>query len=173
MQKIDIAKLGRSVGLKGELKIYLLTDFPEQFKRGSKFKVDDKELIVEYYSPKRGVIKFRGIDEQLEAKKLTNKIITSTIEETKKNCQLNKDEFFWFDVIGCEVFENGKKIGKIKEIQRLPSSDYIIIETAKELIKDKKAKSFMLPFIDKFIEDVDIESKKIFVKDALDILDAS
>ena len=86
MQKVEVAKLGRAVGLKGELKLHLLSDFPEQFKKGAKFKIDDKELVVEYYNPKRGVIKFLGINSPEDARKLTNKIIYSTIEETKATC---------------------------------------------------------------------------------------
>ncbi|WP_187647874.1 ribosome maturation factor RimM [Nitrosophilus labii] len=173
MQKVDVAKLGRSVGLKGEMKLHLISDFPEQFKKGAKFKIADKELIIEYYNPNRGIIKFLGINTPEDAKKLTNKIITSSVEDTRKSCKLEEGEYFWFDIIGCEVFENGQRVGIVKDIQRLPSSDYLLVNTDDELIKSGKAKNFMIPFIDRFIEDVDIKSKRVDVKEALDILDAS
>ena len=171
MQKVNVAKLGRAVGLKGEMKIYLLSDFPEQLKKGAKFSINDKELVVEYFDLKRDVIKFVGINTPEEAKKLTNKILTTTIEETKNSCELKENEYFWFDVIGCEVFEDGKKLGIIKDIYRYPQSDYLFILTNKDL--KERPKSFLIPFIDKFIKDVDIEAKKIEVVGGQDILDAS
>lgn len=173
MQKVEVAKLGRAVGLKGELKLHLLSDFPEQFKKGAKFKIDDKELVVEYYNPKRGVIKFLGINSPEDARKLTNKIIYSTIEETKATCELNEGEYFWFDIIGCEILEDGIKLGIVEEIQRLPSSDYLIIRTDDSLVERGKAKTFMIPYIDKFIKDVNIDQKKIEVKEGLAILESS
>ena len=171
MQKVDVAKLGRAVGLKGEMKIYLLSDFPEQLKKGAKFSINDRELIVEYFDSKRDVIKFVGINLPEEAKKLTNKILTTTIEETKNSCELKENEYFWFDVIGCEVFEDGKKLGIIKDIYRYPQSDYLFILTNKDL--KERPKRFLIPFIDKFIKDVDIEAKKIEVVGGEGILDAS
>jgi len=171
LQKVDVAKLGRAIGLKGEIKIYLLSDFPEQLKKGAKFSINDRELIVEYFDLKRDVVKFVGINTPEDAKKLTNKILTTTIEKTKNFCELKENEYFWFDVIGCEVFEDGKKLGIIKDIYRYPQSDYLFILTNKDL-KDKP-KSFLIPFIDKFIKDVNIEVKKIEVVNGEDILDAS
>lgn len=173
MQKVEVAKLGRSIGLKGEMKLHLLSDFPEQFKKGAKFKIGDIELIVEYYNPKRGVVKFLGINTPEEAKKLTNKVITSTIEDTRKSCELKEDEYFWFDIIGCELIEDGKKLGVVIDIQRYPSSDYLLVKTDEELVNLGKAKTFLIPYIDKFIKNVKIDDKKIEVKEALDILEAS
>ena len=173
MQKVEVAKLGRAVGLKGEMKLHLLSDFPEQFKKGAKFKIDDKELVVEYYNPKRGVIKFLGINTLEDAKKLTNKIIYSSIEETRKSCELKEDEYFWFDIIGCEVIEEGNRLGVVIDIQRFPSADYLFIKTDDELIKKGKAKSFLIPYMDKFIKDVNVNEKKIEVKEGFDILESS
>lgn len=173
MQKVDVAKLGRAVGLKGEMKIHLLSDFPEQFKKGARFRAADNDFIVEYYDAKRGVIKFLGINTPEDAKKFTNMIISTTIEETKKSCQLNEGEYFWFDIIGCEIEEDGEKLGIVKDIYRYPSSDYLFVLTDEKLLKKGKPKNFLLPFIEKFIKDVDIDKKKIIADGAKDILDAS
>ncbi|WP_281952035.1 ribosome maturation factor RimM [Nitrosophilus kaiyonis] len=170
---MEVAKLGRAVGLKGEMRLHLLSDFPEQFKKGAKFTIDNKELIVEYYNPKRGIIKFVGINSPEEARKLTNKIIYSSIEETRESCKLNEGEYFWFDIIGCEVLEDATLLGKVVDIQRLPSADYLLIKTDESLVEKGKAKSFLIPYIDKFIKDVNIDEKKIEVKEGLDILESS
>ncbi len=173
MKKITVARLGRSVGLRGDMRFHLLSDFPEQFQPGATFESDRGPLVIESYNPKRGTIKFQGIDTPEEAKKYTNAYLYSDIESTKRSFELGEDEYFWFDILGCGVFENGEKLGTVKEIQRLPSSDYLVVETDGALIDQNYAKSFLVPFIDRFIRDVDIDSKTITTTGAKEILEAS
>ena len=173
MEKITVARLGRSVGLRGDMRFHLLTDFPEQFKPGTTFESDRGPLVIEYYNPKRGIIKFKGIDTPEEAKKYTNAYLYSDIESTKNSFQLQENEYFWFDILDSAIYENGEKLGIVKDIQRLPSSDYLLVETDEKLKKQNFAKSFLIPFIDRFIQDVDIDNKKISVTGAKEILEAS
>ena len=172
--KVYVAKLGRAVGLKGQQKIIIESDFPEQFKKNSKFLTNkNQELIVESYNPNSDTIKFAGIDSVEEAKKLTNKELFTTAEQSKINCQLEKNQFFWFDIIGCDIVQNKELLGKVIDVQRLPLDDYFIIETNSLLIEQDLPKSFMIPYIDNFIISVDIENKTIEVKNSKDILEAS
>ena len=55
-----IAQVGRTVGLHGDLKLNLHTDFPEQFKPGAIFVSDRGDLPVEAYNPTRGIVRFIG-----------------------------------------------------------------------------------------------------------------
>ncbi len=171
--KFLIAQFGRSVGLKGELKLNLHTDFPEQFKTGRLLDTQRGFLEIENYNPKRGLIKIKGINSPEDAKKLTNAKIYSSKEDTKKYCSLKKGEYFWFDLIGCSIYENDEFLGKIKNIQRLPSSDYFEIETSRDLINKNLAKNFLLPYLPNFIKNVDINNKIIEVIGAKDILESS
>ena len=168
-----IAQFGRAVGLKGELKLNLHTDFPEQFIKGRVLTTSRGNVEIEHYNNKRNLIKLVGIDTPEDAKKLTNVKIYSTAEETKKYCNLKDGEFFWFELIGCEIVENDEVLGTVKEIQRLPQSDYLIVDTDSNLIKNGYAKSFLIPYIPEFIVSVDAENRKIYSKNAKDILEAS
>ena len=96
MDRIEIAKIGKAVGLKGELKLHLLTDFPNQFKKNIKFSIDIGEVEIEYYNNQRGIVKFKDYNSIEEAQKLINQRVFSNIEDTRENCKLNKDEYFWF-----------------------------------------------------------------------------
>ena len=169
-KKIPIAKLGKSYGIKGWQKIHLLTDFPEQFKPGATFSSDKKDLTIEKIDLKRGLVKFRGVDTPEDAKKLTNRILYTTEEETKQNIKLKKDEYFWFDIIGCEVFEDGKRLGIVKDIERA-DVDYLIINTDEELVKEGYPKRFLIDF-KRNVKNVDIENKRIEATSALDILES-
>ena len=172
---IFVAKLGKAVGLQGHLRLFIDSDFPEQFKKGAVFKTNKKlELKVAEYNSSWELIKFENFDDVDTAKKLTNQELFATLEQTKENCKLKKNEFFWFDLISCIVYENGIKLGKVKEIQRYPLNDYLEIETDEELIKKSLPKVFLIPHIfDKYVISVDIDNKKIEVKDSLVILENS
>ena len=168
--KIPIAKIGKSHGIKGWQKLHFLTDFPEQFKPGREFSSDKINLTIEKIDTKRKLVKFKGIDTPEDAKKLTNRMLYTTEEETRENVKLKKDEYFWFDIIGCEVFEDNKKLGIVKEIERA-DEDYLIINTDENLIKEGYPKRFLINF-KRNVEDVDVENKKITANSALDILES-
>lgn len=172
---VFVAKLGKAVGLQGHLRLFIDSDFPEQFKKGAVFKTNKKlELKVAEYNSSRELIKFENFDDVETAKKLTNQELFSSIEQTKENCKLKKNEFFWFDLISCNVYENDLLLGKVKEIQRYPLNDYLEIITNEELVKKGFPKVFLIPHIfDKYILSVNINDKKIEVKDSLIILENS
>ena len=172
---IFVAKLGKAVGLQGHLRLFIDSDFPEQFKKGAVFKTNKKlELKVAEYNSSRELIKFENFDDVETAKKLTNQELYSTFEQTKENCKLKKNEFFWFDLISCNVYENDLLLGKVKEIQRYPLNDYLEIITDEELVKKGLPKVFLIPHIfNKYVLSININDKKIEVKDSLIILENS
>jgi 16S rRNA processing protein RimM len=168
--KISIAKIGKSWGVKGWQKLHLLTDFPEQFKPGATFESDRANLTIEKIDLRRGLVKFKGIDTPEDAKKLTNRQLYTTVEDTKENIQLKENEYFWFDIIGCDVYENGELLGKVKEIERA-DVDYLLINTDKKLIEDGFPKRFLIDF-KRHVKDVDIENKKIEASGAKELLES-
>jgi 16S rRNA processing protein RimM len=68
--KFQVAKLGKAVGLHGEMKLHLKSDFPEQFKIGARFDSKRGELEIESYNPERDLVKFKGYNSAEEAKKV-------------------------------------------------------------------------------------------------------
>jgi 16S rRNA processing protein RimM len=168
--KIPIAKIGKTYGVKGWQKLHLLTDFPEQFKVGATFESDKINLTIEKIDLKRNLVKFKGFDTPEDAKKLTNRVLYSTPEKTKENIKLKENEYFWFDIIGCDVIENDKLLGKVIDIERV-DVDYLVIKTDENLLKEKYPKRFLIDF-KRNVDKVDIENKKIFAKGAALILES-
>ena len=108
------------------------------------------------------------------AKSLTNFILHSTLEDTRKHCALGKEEFFWFDIIGCKVCEAGILLGEVREIQRIGTTDYLLVRTDSTLQKSASlAKEFLIPYIAPFIKDTDLEAKTIYTQNAKALLEAS
>ncbi|MDR1284890.1 MAG: ribosome maturation factor RimM [Campylobacteraceae bacterium] len=169
---VEVAKLGRAVGLKGFLKLHNFSDFPEQFKKGGRFFIDeDESLEIAELDKEKSLVRFVGMNDRDAAFKLTNKILKTTREATRDSCKLEKDEFFWFDIIGCKIVENEQTLGVVDDIERISSQDYLHVKTDEKFIKEGSQKEFLIPYIDKFILHVDIDIQKIVTKDVVYFLE--
>jgi len=168
-----IAQIGKTHGLWGDLKIHLHTDFPQQFDIGKSFESDRGRLEVAFVDWDKGLIRFRGYEAVDIAKKLTNAKIYSTLESTIENCELEEGQYFWFDIIDSLLYDGDELLGKVSDIQRILDVDYLQIDTDEALIKAGFSKSFLLPYIDRYILEVNRDTKTIHTQDSKDILEAS
>ena len=171
---LHIATIGKTVGIKGDMKLHLNTDFPEQFKNNTSFFINTRErLTLREVNHDRGLIKIDGIFTPEDAKKYTNTKLYATLEETRQNCHLDEGEFFWFDIQDCDLIEDGELLGKVVEIDRINASNYLKIQTDVKLIESGCAKTFLLPHNPPFVIKTDIDTKTIITSGAKDILEAS
>jgi 16S rRNA processing protein RimM len=169
-----IATIGKTVGLKGDMKLHIKSDFPEQFKKGASFYINEKDkLTISDINLERALVKFENYPTPELAKKLTNKSLYTTYEQTRKDCHLEEGENFWFDIIGCKVYEEGEFLGKVKEVERILDTNYLLIQTDEKLVEQKKAKSFLVPHKKPFLISIDVDEKIIILSGAKDILEAS
>ena len=172
--RLHIATIGKTVGIKGDMKFHIHCDFPEQFQNNSTFSTNKNNTItLSEVNHERGLIKIAGINSIEDAKKFTNAKLYTTKEETRKNCHLDEGEFFWFDLEDCEVFEDGKLLGVVNEVERITVSNYLNVKTSEDLVNSGLPKSFLIPFHKPFILNTDIDKKIITVDGAMDILEAS
>jgi len=171
---LHVATLGRTVGLKGDMKLNLFTDFPEQFVPNATFMLENgTEVVLQSYHPERGLVRLKGIDSPESAKALTNAKLFTTYEATRERCNLGEGEFFWFDLIGLEVHEGDLTLGKVREIERIGVQDYLLVTTDEKLVSKGLSETFLIPYIDHFVIQCDAENKTIHVQGGLDLLEAS
>jgi len=171
---LEVARLGKLVGLKGELKLHIHSDFPEQFSVGKVFTTQKNlSLEVASYDVKKGLISFKDFQSRESAAKLVNSFLFTSIEQSEKDCTLEEGEFFWYEIIGMNVKEQSILLGKIQEIQRIADVDYLVVQTDINLVDQKLSKSFYIPFIERYILDVDKALEEVHVKDALALLENS
>jgi len=173
VNRFQVAKLGKAVGIHGEMKFHLKTDFPEQFKPGLSFKTKRGELVIETYNPERDLIKFKGYNSSEDAKKLTNLDLFVSEEQTRDSIKLEEGQFFWFDLVNLDVYEGDLLLGKVAEVERLGVTDYLKLDTDKDLVAKKMPNSFLIPYLDNFVLEVDTQAKIIKVQGGFDILEAS
>ncbi len=172
---IEVAQLGRLVGLKGELKLHLHCDFPEQFKKGKTFQTSRGETLeVLSFNKGRELISFVGYETRESAQKLVNTILLTTPENSLKECALKEGEFFWFDMIDASIIDDNELLlGYVEEIERIATTDYLVVKTNEALLKQGLAKQFYIPYIDRYILSFDKAKKEIRTRDGLGILENS
>jgi 16S rRNA processing protein RimM len=171
---LHIATLGKVVGLKGDLKLHIKSDFPEQFVKGASFFLNKKEKItLSDVNHERGLVKISGFTSPESVQKFTNAKLYTTLEDTKKNCHLDKGQFFWFDIVGCSVYEDEKLLGTVNEVERIAIADYLSVKTDDKLVANGHAKNFLVPYHEPFILETNIDDKIIKVSGAIGILEAS
>ena len=152
-----VAKLGRTVGVQGFVRLHNLSDFPEQFKCGASF--FDKNLrVLKIKARNAQSVLFEGFESLESAKTLVNLELFQSVEKSRASCKLNEGEFFYFDIIGLEVFENGLFLGVVKDI--LPAgNDLLLIKSDESLVKKGFASEFYLPYVDFYVKSVELGAK--------------
>lgn len=154
--KITVGEITTSYGIRGALKLRVLSDNPDRFKEGAKLNIGEEVLTVEKTFDRKGqkVIKFKEYDDINQVQKFIGKDIT--IDE-KNLGKLKDNEFYIYKLIGAELISNGQKVGKVKDIiSGVYPNDVYIIETTDN-------KEILLPALKSVIKNVDIDSKTIEV----------
>lgn len=179
---IAIAKLGKSVGLKGLMKCYPMTDFPEIFtsditffaQKDSIFEKECTTLHISEFNEAKSLIGFKEVDSIEMAKNLTNAILYTTLQDTKKYCTLKENEFFWFEIMGFKIIEDEETLGYVEDIERIGATDYLVVVTDPKLCTPLKLKKrFLIPYIDPYIISTNAKAHHIYTKNAKALLLAS
>lgn len=152
-----VAKLGRTVGVQGFVRLHNLSDFPEQFECGASF-FDKNSRVLKIKARNAQSVLFEGFESLECAKTLVNLELFQSVEKSRVSCKLNEGEFFYFDIIGLKVFENGLLLGVVKDI--LPAgNDLLLIKSDESLVKKGFASEFYLPYVDFYIKSVELGAK--------------
>ncbi len=169
-----VAKIGKAVGLMGECKLYSSSDFNEPFSDGSILHLDqNRSLTIQHFNTNREVVKFKEINSREDVQKLTNKLLYMSKEKSLELCELSKNQYFWFDIIGAIVKEDDLVLGEVVDIERIVDNDYLVLKTDIKLIEKKLPKRFYVPYIDRYILEFDKQMKILYSQGAYDILEAS
>lgn len=165
-----VAKLGRTVGVQGFVRLHNLSDFPEQFECGASF-FDKNSRVLKIKARNAQSVLFEGFESLERAKTLVNLELFQSVEKSRASCKLGDDEFFYFDIIGLKVFENGLLLGVVKDI--LPAgNDLLLIKSDESLVKKGFASEFYLPYVDFYVKSVELQNKQIHAQNALMLLES-
>ena len=153
MDWVAIAHLVRPRGNKGELAAESLTLRPERFEnlRTVHLLPSGRDVEVErvWWHQDRPVFKFVGVDSISDAEAVGKQDVCVPKSE---RVALEPGEYFYSDLVGCEVFEHGVALGRVTDY--LETGGPILLEVGELLI----------PFVPAICVAVDLESKPIDVQ---------
>lgn len=164
MKKIKIGQIVNVVALKGEVKVYNYSDYKERFEELDYIYVEDEKTNIEKvrYLKEMVILKLEGINDRNSAEALKGKSIYIGENQLR---ELPEDTFYIKDLIGLEIKdENDEKIGKLKDVIQNSAQDLYEIELENKNIT-------LLPAVEEFILDINLEEKFIKVKLIEGILD--
>lgn len=156
--KITIGVVQKPFGIKGELKIKPMTDFvDERFKVGNvvTLLLDQKELKYEIESVRNHqgslLVKFKEVQSLNDVEHFHQARIQ--IERNELH-DLQEDEYYFIDLVGCDVYVNQDKLGNVTEVLDMPAHPVLRVERM-------DMDDVLIPFIETFIESVDLKTQRI------------
>lgn len=162
MQYFDVARILTTHGLHGEVKVNVITDFPEdRFAEGMQLELKDdidRVLTIKNSRPFKQfwLLQFDEITDIDEAEKLRGKIL---VISEKDRGELPDGVYYYKDIFDCDVIDNetGKRLGKITDIQSPGANDIW-------LVHEDNGKEYWIPNIADVVKKIDIADKKVYVE---------
>lgn len=161
MEFLTVGQVVRTIGLKGEVKVYPSTHFRDsRFSKGSHvFLLNEnneieRELTIKLHRKNGDCdnLIFNEISSIEEAEKIIHRELC--VEKNQKF--LAKDEYFYSDLVGLKViFDNGKEIGKVSKVEEFTTYATLRVKTSE--------KDALIPFVKAFIKSVSLEEQLIVV----------
>ncbi|MEO8666328.1 MAG: ribosome maturation factor RimM, partial [Ignavibacteria bacterium] len=156
---ISIGRIVKTIGIKGNLKIIPLTDFPERFNDlrklvlyddkqnkfmknsnygGYDFEISECKILKDYIN-----LKFSDFNSIESSKELIGNLLM--IDE-KDRIKLEEGSYYFYDLVDAEVYNNGENIGRVISMVNYGSGNLFNVK-----YKDKE---ILIPFRDEFVKKV-------------------
>jgi 16S rRNA processing protein RimM len=113
-------------GVKGALRVELLTDFPDRFAPGREVEVAGRRLRVARSAAQADglLVTFEGIDDRNAAELLVGAYCTVPLEDARA---LPADRYYHFQLVGLRVFDvhGDRELGEVAEVLAYPANDVL------------------------------------------------
>lgn len=149
-KRIVLGKIHAPHGVKGLVKILPFGDDPALLEHVENFKVTLKNPQGKYY-----LAQIEGVNDRDAAEALKG---TELFISRDKLPEIEDENTFYFeDLVGLTtVDENGKETGKVIAVHNFGAGDLLEIQPL-------SGESYMLPFTDENVGDVDLPGKRVFI----------
>lgn len=162
---LEVGKIVAPQGLKGEVRVYPDSDFPERFRqpgqrwllRPGATEPEPIELLSGYYLGGKGlyVVKFAGIIDRDQSEALRD---ARLLVPESDRLPLADNEYHVLDLIGLEVFEQATQtlIGIVTDI--IPAGNDLL---EVKLAQPQKTPTVLIPFVKPIVPVVDLAQRRI------------
>lgn len=143
-------------GQQGALRVKVLTEFPERFKRDTRLFIDSRPYTVatSKISKETVILRLAGIDTAEEASQLRCKYLEIPASERKT---LPAGRYYHHDIIGLDVYTNtGTHLGQVSEILSTGGNDVYVVNS--------NSKEILLPAVKDVVKEIDLARKRITIE---------
>lgn len=145
---IAVGRVLRPWGLRGDLKVQSLTDFPERFDPGSRLWLAERERTVERSRSQTGAlyVKFSGIADATDAERYRGLLIE--VPEAALP-PLDVNEFYHHQLVGLRVtLGDGEDLGTVREVLATGGNAVLVVDGPRGEV--------LLPFIEDVVRSVNL-----------------
>ena len=157
--KLEFLTIGQILapwGVKGKLKVKVVTDFPQRFAPSSKIYINRQPMTIDSAEWHKGkvIIKLNQIDTIEAAQRLRGQPIEI---HHRQLYPLPEGQYYHFQLIGLEVWTTqGELLGNITEILTAESNDNYVVSGDKGEI--------LIPAIEDVVKSIDLDSRRITIE---------
>ena len=152
---MSVGQIGKTHGLKGEVKVFSLSDSLERFKKLKSVYIDGELRKIEgcKLQTDKVILKIEGIDSIEQADLYRNKYLMVSREDAVK---LTEGSYYVADLIDCVVYdEAGEELGKVFDVLSTPGNDVYWVKGKEELL---------IPVLKDIVISIDIDKHIIIIK---------
>jgi 16S rRNA processing protein RimM len=123
--RLEVGRIGRAHGLRGEVGVTLITDRLDRLGAGSVLYVDDRALTVAAARRHRDrwLVRFEGVDDRNAAEELRGLVLTGEARPSAAG------ELWVHELIGAPVRDrSGAELGHVTAVEANPASDLLVLE---------------------------------------------
>ncbi|MFQ3565534.1 MAG: ribosome maturation factor RimM [Aggregatilineales bacterium] len=159
-----LGQILRPHGVHGELRIRILTDYPERIAELARvyigddpestsvaaYEVDAMRIHQEY-----GLLKLKAFDDRSQAERLRGQFVMVDLDSAVPR---EEGEFFLYELLGLEVqTEDGEKLGLIVDVIETGANDVYVIES-------DRYGELLIPALEETILSIDFEADVMIVR---------
>ena len=152
---VAVGRIVKSTGLKGQIVVEALTDFPRRFAPSSVVFLQETPRVIKECRLNKGrwIISLAGVETLEDSEILRGELLTVPESELHS---LPEKEYYQFQIVGLEVFNpSGEHLGEVTHVLETPSNDvYVVTKDGKELL---------VPAVFGFVLEVDVKEKRMVV----------
>ncbi len=125
--RLEVGRIGRAHGLRGEVSVAAVSNRPERFAPGSVLYAGERPRVVRTSRPHqdRWLVCFEGVDGRDAAEALRNQILTGD-----PLGDAPEGEVWVHEVIGSAVRDRaGTELGRVRAVEANPAHDLLVLDS--------------------------------------------
>ncbi|MBN1953504.1 MAG: 16S rRNA processing protein RimM [Anaerolineae bacterium] len=154
---LAVGRVSRPHGIRGELRMEILTDFPERLSRHPLLYLGPQNqpypLEGVRFHKTAALIKLAGCDDRTAAEKLRGQLVQIPAAVA---VPLEEGEYYHFQVVGLEVFSSeGEKLGRVVDLLETGANDVYVVHGPRG--------ELLIPAIEAVVQELDLQARRMVV----------